>query len=397
MVDWRTAYTDQSPMLVAPFVVSAVAAIALVYRARDLGRRGGVAFACALAGIFFGTVYGLVRYSPFDVGRGVVNWAVPVVFGFFLYAGRERYEELRDAFLRSFVGGAVVASVYAVVQFFVMPAWDETWMLGLKDSVFGQPFPREVRVFSTMNAPVVMALFAMAALLMVLAMVVIEPGRKRRWVETVVGVVLLVALGLTTSRAFWLALLFGVGYLAWSVTGRARMRLAGAAVVFAVLAGAATAVPGIHETLVARLKSFQSGTSDVSASARIEGHQQALVRLATEPMGEGMGSTDVDHATDGSDDSIGPHDSTVLELLYSLGGPGTLVYGIGMIWGLGTIFVVRERRGALEMDAFGVGVRAILFAVFAQMLLNSILVAAPGLLIWSCMGFALAAAESREG
>ena len=52
--------------------------------------------------------------------------------------------------------------------------------------------------------------------------------------------------------------------------------------------------------------------------------------IAEEPWGEGIGSTDTLHNTEGDDDMIGPHDSTLLEFLYSLGWGGTLIYGLGL-------------------------------------------------------------------
>ena len=165
LIDWRTAYSEQSLMLVTPFVAASISGVVLLRKARTLGRPGGVPFACALAGIFFGTVYGLTRYTAFDVGRGAVNWIAPVLFGFFVFAERERYAEYRDAFVRSLLWGTLVTSLYGIYQFLFLPAWDVTWMKGLVYSVFGSPEPRKVRVFSTMNAPAVFAFYLTAGLL----------------------------------------------------------------------------------------------------------------------------------------------------------------------------------------------------------------------------------------
>jgi len=109
-----------------------------------------------------------------------------------------------------------------------------------------------------------------------------------------------------------------------------------------------------------------------------------------EPLGEGMGSIDADHATDGSDDRLGPHDSTLLEFLFALGGPGTFVYAFGVGLGLLKVFFPRRTIGAaIEPQAYAM--RAILFAFFAQCLLTSIMIGVPGFLVWSCLALGLAA------
>ncbi len=168
--------------------------------------------------------------------------------------------------------------------------------------------------------------------------------------------------------------------MAAALPGRLRVRVVDAVFATLVLAGLATQAPGIDRVVNERLKSFTSGTNDISASARITGHADALARLATEPLGEGMGSTDADHATDGSDDRLGPHDSTLLEFLYALGGPGTLVYAVGLALALVQIFYQQPDRSP-NATAF----RAILAAFFAQSLLTSILVGVPGFLVWTCL------------
>jgi hypothetical protein len=395
LVDYRTEFVATSPLLLAPFLAASVSGVVLVGHLRTLGRRGNsgaLPFVGALAGVGFGTVYGLIRYPPMDVARGLVNWIAPVLFGFFLYQeclrNRARYVEFRTTILRALLWGTLLMSVYGVVQFFVLPAWDEAWMLGLKDYAFGQPRALELRVYSTMNAPATFASYAMAGLLVAFTVLTQAGGSKSRKLATLTAPVGLLALALTTSRSLWVGLVCGVLYLALTLPARARVRVVATVLATLLLAGAATQAPGIHDVVMSRLQSFGSGTSDVSANARIDGHVDALVKLTTEPLGEGMGSIDADHATDGTDDRLGPHDSTLLEFLFALGGPGTLVYAVGV--GLGLLRVFVPRHGAvLAGEAPAYAMRAILFAFFAQCLLTSIMVGVPGFLVWTCLAMGL--------
>ena len=48
-------------------------------------------------------------------------------------------------------------------------------------------------------------------------------------------------------------------------------------------------------------------------------------------MGEGLGGSEANHSIAADDDAIGPHDSTILESLYSLGFLGSALYLIGLL------------------------------------------------------------------
>lgn len=403
LVDFRTEFVATSPLLLAPFFAASISGVVLFRNLRTLAQRqnaGAIPFACALGGIAFGTLYGLTRYAPADVARGVVNWIAPLLFAFFLYQESlgqpDRYLRFRAAVTRTLIGGTLALGIYGIFQFFLLLPWDEAWMSGLKNYAFGQPQRLEVRVFSTMNAPATFASYLMAGLLLVFAVLTESDAhepRRQRLVAILAAPVGLLALALTTSRSLWLGLVFGILYLAFTLPSRGRVRVVASVLLTLVVAGIATQAPGIKQVVTARLRSFSSGASDISASARISGHTDALAHLASEPLGEGMGSTDADHATDGSDDRLGPHDSTLLELLYALGGPGTLLYAGGLAFGLLRIFFPRR---ATPTDPIAYALRAILFAFFAQSLLTSIMVGVPGFLVWTCLALALAAIDQRH-
>jgi hypothetical protein len=149
-------------------------------------------------------------------------------------------------------------------------------------------------------------------------------------------------------------------------------------------------IPGINEVVWERIGSFTQPGQDVSFTARVEGHEQALRQLAQEPWGEGIGSTDTLHNTEGDDAIIGPHDSTLLEFLYSLGWVGTLIYGVGLLLIVGQL--LRVSRG----DSFVVSAQAILIGFMAQSLLNSVFLGVLGFLVWTFASMSMAAQEWSE-
>ena len=115
-----------------------------------------------------------------------------------------------------------------------------------------------------------------------------------------------------------------------------------------------------------------------------------MVDIAQEPWGEGIGSTDTLHNTEGDDDIIGPHDSTVLEFLYSLGWIGTFIYGTGLAM-LG-FQLLRAGRG----DSFVMSAKAILVGFLAQCMLNSVMLGVLGFMVWTFASMILAQAEMTD-
>ena len=115
-----------------------------------------------------------------------------------------------------------------------------------------------------------------------------------------------------------------------------------------------------------------------------------MVDIAQEPWGEGIGSTDTLHNTEGDDDIIGPHDSTVLEFLYSLGWIGTFIYGTGLAM-LG-FQLLRTGRG----DSFVLSAKAILVGFLVQCLLNSVMLGVLGFMVWTVASMILAQAEMTD-
>ena len=87
---------------------------------------------------------------------------------------------------------------------------------------------------------------------------------------------------------------------------------------------------------------------------------------------------------------IGPHDSTLLEFLYSLGWGGTLIYGVGLF--LLGIQLLRAGRG----DYFALAGKAILIGLSVQALLNSIMLGVLGFMVWTFASMCLAQAEHAE-
>lgn len=379
LAEYQGGGSLSDPVLVAPYLAAGISVLAMLTSPRKLGERRALPFVCALVAILYGGIIGLPQYPLFDVLRAVLNWVVPVVFGFFLLQHREHYSEFRSVIEKSFLFGILVSGLYGIWQFFNLPDWDKTWMLNVQMNSFGKPEAMAVRVFSTMNAPAIFAAVAAVGVLLLFNM-----KGKLRLLSAAVG---FIALILTMSRASWLSLVAGFIYLATKVERRQILRLGLASFACVVFLLAFAQLPVVHDLVMQRIDTFSDPTQDVSYTARVQGHERALRQLMQEPFGEGIGSTDAAHNTEGDDDMIGPHDSTVLEFIYSLGWIGSFIYCVGIV------ALCLEVRGSGK-DPFILSAKAIVVGLFAQCLLNSIMLGILGFMVWTFAALAILEKES---
>ena len=382
IADFQGGWTQNSAVELAPYVTAGLAGLPLLASIRALGNRRTLPFACALAAILYGLILGLVSLPLFNVLRALLNWLVPVLFGLFIYQNRDQYVEFKKAIERAFVFGTLVTGAYGVYQFFTLPDWDRLWMLNVQLNSFGAVEAMKIRAFSTMNAPAIFAAVTMCGLLLLFNI-----KGTIRLVSAGLG---FIGLMLTASRSSWLGLVAGGVYLILRAELKHRVRLAFAAFVCGAFLLGMTQVPAVHDLLMQRIETFSDPGQDVSFGARVSGHERAFRQLAQEPFGEGVGSTDTNHNTEGDDDIIGPHDSTLLEFLYSLGWIGSLVYALGLV------SLACQIKRAPPQDSFVVSSKAILIGFAVQCLLNSVMIGVLGFMVWTFASMCMSAADRSE-
>jgi hypothetical protein len=380
VADYQGGWTQSSAVLLAPYITAGIAVFSLLTSFQIFHSRRSVPYVCAFVAIGYGLIIGLLQYPLFNVMQALLNWTVPVIFGLFIYENRALYPEMRKVIEGCFLYGVLLTGGYGIYQFFTLPEWDKMWLLNVQTNSFGAIEAMRVRSFSTMNAPVIFAAVMASGLLLLFNL-----KGKLRLIAAACGFVGLI---LTISRASWLSLVAGGIFLMVRMEMRQRFRLAMGIVACAVVTFSLTAVPVIHDLLWQRVQTFSDPSQDVSYSARIEGHEAAFSELSQEPFGEGLGSTDTKHATDGDDDMIGPHDSTILESLYSLGWIGTVIFFAGLV----TLGIQLARTGR-SRDPFVLSAQAVLVGFLAQCLLNSVMLGVLGFMVWTFASLCLAEAD----
>ena len=381
--DFKGGYQEPSIILLAPYLVTFVSGIDLLTRARDLLKPRSIPFVCAFVAILYGTVVGLTKYSPQQMAQMILNWLVPLCFAFFLVESYEEYEAIRRSLQRTFLGATLLMGAYGIYQFFFLPPWDVLWLSNVKTTTFGIPEPMQLRGFSTMNAPVIFALTIMGTLLVSLVV-----KSRLRLVVVICG---FLGLLFSFNRSAWIGLVAGTIFILIKEKMRERLRIIAAIAVAFLITWSVVLIPGVREPVTDKLQTMMDARNDISLQARLEGYESALTELSNEPFGEGVASPDIDHPTMENDDKIGPHDSMILELLYSLGWCGTFAYLIGFAIVIGRTVIHKATDRPFENS-----MKALIVALFAQCLLNDIVYGEVGWMLWAAGAVQLAAIAHAE-
>jgi hypothetical protein len=373
----ETGYVGSDPLAVAPFAATGLVATLALLQFR-LSRQAKIVLAAAGVGLLLGlpagvgnpaaAVFAAVAYAS-ALGGLVIGWS-------------EGDRPLRRwSLARALALGAPALALYALFQYFVgLPAWDDFWLEQVDFASVGAPEEGKIRVFSTLNAPGVLA--PVLALGLLLGLVRRRVGPVSLALMTLVAV----ALALTSVRSTWLALVVGVVVLLAITRGRATPQLLALVAVLGIAGLALSLSQGTFDAFVERASTFGDLGTDVSAEARQETARALAPRILSAPLGYGLGSAG--EATRlGGEEGLRAVDNGYLSLAYQVGIPGALLVLVGLFAATWT-----SARSALrtDPDRSAATLTAVLFFFIVLLLSGDQLYGLPGAILWYLVGVALA-------
>lgn len=383
LVDYQTGWSAISPIMIAPFLVAGLAGLTLLRCMPQLLQRPALfPFALVLAGLNYGYTIGIVHAGPLAASYGLLTWIVPVAFGFHVAAHWRQYPLYRDAMQRVFLWGVLAMGIYGLVQFFVLPPWDAEWMRTSPIDSVGGPHPLRVRIWSTMNSPQPFALAVMAGLLIAFA----AKGPLR----LIAGVPGYLGLLLSLVRTAWLGWVIGVFFLLARARGVQKIRLLVECIIVCLLSlPLLLLIEPVADRVTGRLETMQDVQEDKSLRTRLWTYADFASRSVGNVIGEGIGSTNkATKLTNDARQSTSPIiDSGVLELPFTLGWPGTLLYVGGLGWLLSAALGGRAHHRDLMVQAAG----AVVLAILTMTTSYNTLIGPPGMVFWSFLGLMLSA------
>jgi hypothetical protein len=370
LADFRMgAFTDSSPILLAPPLVILVCLHTLFVNLSKAKQLNTVPFIIALASIaysyFVGLLYPLITFNKATVA--CLGWITPVLFGYHLYINWRRYPEYSQAFKRAFLWGCLIVGLYGIYQYVVAPEWDRMWLVGSgMDSSSGRPEPFGMRVWSTINAPGPFADMITSALLILFSC-------KGGLVVPAAGAGLL-SLLLSSVRTGWLGWVGGLLFFSSSLKPKQLLRLVLTIVALVLCIIPLSTMEPFSSTISTRFSSLSNLQNDTSAVGRQGIYQDFFENGIFNFIGDGIGVNDT-------------VDAGIMSLVLDLGWLGAVPYtGSLLLCGV-TLF---KNLGKYPNDLFLRTSCAVLVKSIAFFLAARVTAGIHGVIIWSFIGIGLA-------
>lgn len=317
-----------------------------------------------------------------------------VLFFALIYTAMRLYPGLRRPFVITFVAGALVVGVFAILQVTVLPK-DILAYLGYGDATI-QPYllldmnPDYVRINSTLRGPNSLGAYAVIVLALLAAFWLRGGGRigKRPLLASLIATGALVALWFSYSRSALLAFFLAIATVVFLAVGKkARQTLLLMAAVGVVILGIGLFLARDSDFVanVILHDNPTTGAVQTSNDGHAESLQDGVDRMVRQPLGGGIGST-------GSASLFGDEpliiENQYLFIAHEVGWLGLGLFLV-IVW---QIFRALWRR---RSDWLALGVLASGVGIFFISLLLPILVDDTVAIIW--WGLAALAIGGRHG
>lgn len=364
LADYKSGYTDPSPILLSPYLVTLISIITLWRNLPRAHLQQSLPFILSLTGILYGFLIGLINRSILTVCIALLDWLAPVLWGFHLFASWREYPNYSKNVEKVFVWGALVLGLYGIFQYLVAPEWDNFWIVNSGLSSVGKPIPFGIRVWSTLNAPGPFATVMTACLLLVF-----RSKSSIRFLSTSVGSLSFL---LSLVRSAWAGCFLGLLTLMASLKSSLQIRLVLTLSLVIIFAFPLAIIEPFSEVIQSRVETFSNIEEDTSVRARKETYARLVEPALASYIGEGIGGKS--------------NDSALLDMLLYLGWFGTSFYMGGMLLSFTTLVMGYKNY----RDTFAVATYSIVVATAVKLAFGSVMLSVNGIILWGFIGIARA-------
>lgn len=366
--DFRSSFTDPSPMLLAPPLVAMITIITFYRNLPKAYDRGGLPFILSAMGVFYGFLVGMINSSPVPAIVSLMAWVSPILFGFHLLVNWQDYPNYRQNIQRTFLWGVLLTASYGVYQYLVAPEWDCFWLIQTKlYTSMGKPEPLGLRVWSTMNSPLHFATVMIPGTIFLFI-----DKSVLRFPGLAVGILSLL---LTLVRTAWGGWMVSLASLLMFLKGIVQIRLIAVLLVIAILVVPLSTIEPFSQVIQSRVTSLTNVNEDTSARERSVLYSLAIDEALKEYIGKGNGT-------------LGPIDSGLLEMIFTLGWLGSIPYVGGIILLFYSLFQGCKSSIA---DPFASATRAIACGFLPMLAGSNVIIGISGMVFWGFLGLGMAA------
>ncbi len=325
IIDHAVGYADSNVTLLAPYAVGLLT-LAHAFNFLASGSRMSVEMIALVSITFWAFALGATSVGLGAIAVDTLRWFAPLAIFCFVMTLEDDHD-LHKALTGPLTAVAVVAALYAVLQFCAPLPWDVYWVENAPIGsgplgILGKPEPFQLRVFGTMNSP-----GSLAAALAALALLIFAASGPR--VLTTL-MLIFAAISLTQQRSVMGGLVVGILVLLALGASNLRLRIllfAAFGCVFVLVA--ISMQPDIVQGILQRFAVGGSLGDDGSLAARLRQLEIYPSLIAERPFGYGFGYRGVLSIENGALPFV--LDNGFLDLLFNVGAPFGVVYLLALL------------------------------------------------------------------
>jgi O-antigen/teichoic acid export membrane protein len=370
IVDYRSSFTEPSPILIAPLLVTFICSITFIKYLPQLYQKSGLPFILCAFSIIYGFCTGIIQNPINTTIVDFLNAISPIVFGFYLFINWDKYPLYRQNIQNVFFWGVSILGIYGIWQYLVAPDWDCLWLKNIDAFAFGLPEPFKIRVWSTMNSPQPFAAVMMAGLLVLLG----SNGSLRFPVSGIGYIAFLLSL----ARSAWMSWAIGLLFFLPSLKKDLRRKLVISITIAMLCMIPLATIEPFSSTIGDRIGTLSNG-NDVSFQERAAGYTSFFSNVFSQYIGKGLGQE--------TEFGMGSRDSGILNMFFSLGWLGAIPYLCGLFLLFWRIF----QSSQIRFDPLASAFRAIALGTLTQIGLNIVTMGVIGVVLWGFLGLSMAA------
>jgi hypothetical protein len=377
-IDYYSGTYTYGPWHLTPMLVTSVSIFCLARNGPRYWKNGGGPILLSALSVIYGLSITLAQGSTRSLLFGVLGWLSPIAFCFYIFINWRLSPAISKSVEKSFLWSGILMGSYGIYQYIFAPAWD-CFYLENPDTTqsFGIPEPFGIRVFSSLDAPHILGIFLIAAILLNLE----KPSSVKQIISIVLSILTLL---LTIARTSWISLAVGLLCLFPAIPNKKKIHLILFSIIIFVIISFFASSELFSERIFSRLDTFSNSENDVSYVSRKDALFIAGFELLFNFAGSGFGGGKLL-----LDNGVPISDNGILLILTTFGTAGTMSYMAGLLMSIYGMFKTLSNQSSSTLRA----ARSIVLSSLFQVGFVAIFDGGFAMILWGFIGLGLSSAK----
>ncbi|MES9851882.1 MAG: O-antigen ligase family protein [Candidatus Thiodiazotropha sp. L084R] len=386
LIDFQSGFSVLNYYALAPIIATLLCLFSIDIIIKNIRTWSILLF--SFIAVLYGYMLGVLKVGILPASHALTEWIVPLVISIYIASNWKIIEQMKGVFVNTLMLGISVVGLYSLVQYFYLPGWDAYWMKNIPMTSIGQPLPFQVRVFSTLNSPMVLGPIIAAGIIVTL--------NTRSIVGLIASSLGSIALLLSLVRSSWGALLLGLVVLSLFQISRSPdrfVKLTSKLLILLIALALGIGMSPLYERLEQRFDTMKSIKEDVSYEERQQLYNNVAEEALTEIVGKGLGAVGKSQVLKkGGTTKKTAFDSGILEIPLLLGLGGAILFFIPFVV---VIYTTIKTPGLLRNEFYQSSL-VVIIIYLAQLPFANRLTGPAGVILFMLIGFLLAARKYEK-